>query len=332
MPAHVSRQRRWRVAALVVLVVAGVGIAVGVRGRRRPSRPRRRSARWSARRTRSRPPGTARASPRRGAPSPGFLVLTNTTARTVTADITATSDSGATADTTAAVPAHGVVTRPSRARIGLLGVRDRHHVGRGCGGHPDGERLFGLVTGSVPDHDLGPVVFRRWLDRGGQHALHIAAESHLDAGRGGSQLRDAGWHGPSDQLSGDRAPAGSGGGGERGVGGAADQHRQHHRQRADRPGRRVEVQGMVGAGATSGGLAWCLGSPPRRPMGLPQAQEVAGGNAKSMSSTPGHHGGGHGAVPVAVRAVGPAHGQGRSGNDVGDLPRARTRSPPVRRM
>ena len=32
MPAHVSRERRWRVAALVVLVVAGVGIAVAVRG------------------------------------------------------------------------------------------------------------------------------------------------------------------------------------------------------------------------------------------------------------------------------------------------------------
>src|ERR1700722_1827702 len=110
MPAHVSRQRRWRVAALVVLVVAGVGIAAAVRGAPAPvaaapapsavvGAPDAESSAWYC-------TGQSTAA---GA-SPGFLVLTNTTARPVTAAITATSDSGATADTTAAVPAHGVVT------------------------------------------------------------------------------------------------------------------------------------------------------------------------------------------------------------------------------
>ena len=71
--------------------------------------------------------------------SPGFLVLTNTTAKPVTADITATSDSGATAHTAAAVPARGVVAPAiPDAVVGVVGVRDRHHLGWRRGGHPDG--------------------------------------------------------------------------------------------------------------------------------------------------------------------------------------------------
>ena len=108
-PAHVSRERRWRVAALVVLVVAGVGIAVGVRGAPAPvaaapipstlvGAPDAESSAWYC-------TGQSVA----GGVSPGFLVLTNTTAKSVTVDITATSDSGATAHTAAAVPAYGVI-------------------------------------------------------------------------------------------------------------------------------------------------------------------------------------------------------------------------------
>ena len=108
-PAHGSRERRWRVAALVVLVVAGVGIAVGVRGAPAPvgaapipsalvGAPDAESSAWYC-------TGQSMA----GGVSPGFLVLTNTTSKSVTADITATSDSGATAQTAAAIPAYGVV-------------------------------------------------------------------------------------------------------------------------------------------------------------------------------------------------------------------------------
>ena len=108
-PAHGAHERRWRVAALVILVIAGVGVAVGVRGTPQPvgaaatpsvlvGAPDAESSAWYC-------TGQSTA----GGGSPGFLVLTNTTARPVTADITVTSDSGATAHTAAAVPAHGVV-------------------------------------------------------------------------------------------------------------------------------------------------------------------------------------------------------------------------------
>ena len=101
MPAHVSRQHRWRVAALVVLVIAGVGIAVGVRGTPAPvaaapapgslvGAPDAESSAWYC---------TGQSVT--GGVSPGFLVLTNTSSKSVTADITATSDSGATAHTAA---------------------------------------------------------------------------------------------------------------------------------------------------------------------------------------------------------------------------------------
>jgi hypothetical protein len=108
-PAHVSREHRWRVIALVVLVVAGVGIAVGVKGTPAPvgaapdpgalvGAPDAESNAWYC-------TGQSTA----GGVSPGFLVLTNTTAKPVTADITAISDSGATAHAAAAVPPRGAV-------------------------------------------------------------------------------------------------------------------------------------------------------------------------------------------------------------------------------
>ena len=108
-PAHVSRERRWRVAALVVLVIAGVAIAVSARGTPAPvgaapspaalvGAPDAESTAWYC-------TGQSTA----GGLSPGFLVLTNTTPRPVAADISVVSDSGATAHTAAAVPADGVV-------------------------------------------------------------------------------------------------------------------------------------------------------------------------------------------------------------------------------
>lgn len=109
-PAHVSREHRWRVVALVVLVVAGVGIAVGVRGTPAPvsapnpgalvGAPDAESTSWYC-------TGQSTA----GGTSPGFLVLTNTTAKPVTTDITAMSDTGATAHAATAVPPHGAVAR-----------------------------------------------------------------------------------------------------------------------------------------------------------------------------------------------------------------------------
>jgi hypothetical protein len=108
-PAHLTHERRWRVVALVVLVVAGVAVAAGVRGTPAPvgaagtpgalvGAPDAESSAWYC-------TGQATSS---GVAS-GFLVLTSTTPRPVTATITATTDSGATAHTTVAVPADGVV-------------------------------------------------------------------------------------------------------------------------------------------------------------------------------------------------------------------------------
>jgi Family of unknown function (DUF5719) len=108
-PAHLSRDHRWRVIALVVLVVAGVGIAIGVRGTPAPvgaspnpgalvGAPDAESTAWYC-------TGQSTA----GGVSPGFLVLTNTTTKAITADITAISDTGATAHAAAAVPPRGAV-------------------------------------------------------------------------------------------------------------------------------------------------------------------------------------------------------------------------------
>ena len=108
-PAHVSHERRWRVALLVVLVVVGVAVGVGVQGTPAPvgaapgpgslvGAPDAESTAWFC-------TGQTTAS---GA-SPGLLVLSSTTTRPVNASITTTTDSGATADTAVAVPAHGVV-------------------------------------------------------------------------------------------------------------------------------------------------------------------------------------------------------------------------------
>jgi hypothetical protein len=109
-PAHGSHERRWRVGALVVLVVAGVGIAVGVRGTPTPvgaaptpsalvGAPDAESSAWYC-------TGQSTA----GGAAPGSLVLTNTTARAVTATVTAVSDTGATGHTAVAVPPSGVVS------------------------------------------------------------------------------------------------------------------------------------------------------------------------------------------------------------------------------
>ena len=109
-PAHHNRERRWRVLALVVLVVAGVAVGEAVRGTPAPAgaapspsalvgAPDAESTAWYC---------TGQSAV--GGVSPGFLVLTSTTTQAVTATITAVSDTGATAHAGVAVPADGVAT------------------------------------------------------------------------------------------------------------------------------------------------------------------------------------------------------------------------------
>ncbi len=107
-PAHLSRERRWRVLALVVVVIAGVGIAAGTRGTAAPlgvpaapsvlvPAPDAESSAWYC-------TGQSTAS----GVSPGFLVLTNTSAAPASVTIMAVTDGGSSERTVVAVPAGGV--------------------------------------------------------------------------------------------------------------------------------------------------------------------------------------------------------------------------------
>ncbi len=109
-PAHHSSERRWVVLAVVVLVVAGVAVAAGARGTAAPaaapavpgalvSAPNAESSAWYC-------TGQSTGS----GIAPGFLILSNTTARPVAAAITAVSDAGASVHTAVDVPARAVVT------------------------------------------------------------------------------------------------------------------------------------------------------------------------------------------------------------------------------
>jgi len=109
-PAHHSSERRWVVLAVVVLVVAGVGIASRTRGSPAPgAAPAEPSALVSAPNAESSAWYCTGQSTGSGI-SPGFLILTNTTARSVAATITAVSDAGATVHTAVDVAAGSVAT------------------------------------------------------------------------------------------------------------------------------------------------------------------------------------------------------------------------------
>ncbi|MGD0748391.1 MAG: DUF5719 family protein [Acidimicrobiales bacterium] len=107
-PAHRSPERRWLVLALVVVVVVGVGVVAGVRGASTPpSAPATPSALVGAPDAESTAwycTGQSNAS----GLAPGFVVLTNTSARTVGAIVTAVTDSDAVVHTAVSVPARGV--------------------------------------------------------------------------------------------------------------------------------------------------------------------------------------------------------------------------------
>jgi uncharacterized protein DUF5719 len=107
-PAHHSPEPRWRILVFVVVVIAGVAVAVTTRGTPPPAAgsatpaalvgaPDAESSAWYC-------TGQSTAS---GA-SPGFVILTNTSARSVGANIVTVTDGGATQHTAVAVPPHGV--------------------------------------------------------------------------------------------------------------------------------------------------------------------------------------------------------------------------------
>ena len=289
MPAHVSRQRRWRVAALVVLVVAGVGIAVGVRGAPAPvaaapapsalvGAPDAESSAWYC-------TGQSTA----GGASPGFLVLTNTTARPVTAAITATSDSGATADTTAAVPAHGVVTPAVPALASGSWVSETVITSGG------GVAVTQTVRGSLgwSQAPCQTTTSAQWYFAGGSTAAANTLSISLLNPTSTPVVVDLSFVTPGGMVH----PINYQGiviqPGQMAAENVASEVQQINTVStivSARTGRVVasEVQGMVGAGATSGGLALVPGiATPQADWALPQAQEVAGGNSEVDVFNPG---------------------------------------------
>ena len=289
MPAHVSRQRRWRVAALVVLVVAGVGIAVAVRGAPAPvaaapapsalvGAPDAESSAWYC-------TGQSTA----GGASPGFLVLTNTTARPVAADITATSDSGATADTTATVPAHGVLAPAVPTLASGSWVSETVITAGG------GVAVTQTVKGSLgwSQAPCQTTTSAQWYFAGGSTAAANTLSVSLLNPTSTPVVVDLSFVTPAGMVH----PINYQGivlqPGQVAAEDVASEVQQVNTVStivSARTGRVVasEVQGMVGAGATSGGLALVPGvATPQAHWAIPQAQEVAGGNSEVDVFNPG---------------------------------------------
>jgi hypothetical protein len=289
MPVHVSRERRWRVATLAVLVIAGVGIAVGVRGAPAPvaaapapsalvGAPDAESSAWYC-------TGQSVA----GGGSPGFLVLTNTTAGTVTADITATSDSGATADTTAAVPAHGVVTPAVPALVSGSWVAETVITSGG------GVAVTQTVKGSLgwSQAPCQTTTSARWYFAGGSTAAADTLSVSLFNPTSTPVVVDLSFVTPAGMVH----PINYQGivlqPGQVAAENVASEVQQIHTVStivSARTGRVVasEIQGIVGSGSTSGGLALVPGvATPQADWAIPQAQEAPGGSSEVDVFNPG---------------------------------------------
>jgi Family of unknown function (DUF5719) len=109
-PAHHSREPRWRILLVVAVVVAGVAIAAGARGTPTSlappaspaalvSAPNAESSVWYC---------TGQTTSAGGAP--GFLVMSNTLTRPVSATVTTVTDAGSLARTAVSIPARAVAT------------------------------------------------------------------------------------------------------------------------------------------------------------------------------------------------------------------------------
>ena len=272
-----------------MLVVAGVGIAVAVRGAPAPvaaapapsalvGAPDAESSAWYC-------TGQSTA----GGASPGFLVLTNTTARPVAADITATSDSGATADTTATVPAQGVLTPAVPALASGSWVSETVITAGG------GVAVTQTVKGSLgwSQAPCQTTTSPQWYFAGGSTAAANTLSVSLLNPTSTPVVVDLSFVTPAGMVH----PINYQGivlqPGQVAAEDVASEVQQVNTVStivSARTGRVVasEVQGMVGAGATSGGLALVPGvATPQAHWAIPQAQEVAGGNSEVDVFNPG---------------------------------------------
>jgi hypothetical protein len=288
-PAHVSREHRWRVIALVVLVVAGVGIAVGVKGTPAPvgaapnpgalvGAPDAESSAWYC-------TGQSTA----GGVSPGFLVLTNTTSKPVTADITAISDSGATAHAAAAVPPRAAVA-PAIPALSS-GSWESETVITSGGGVAVTQTISNVLGWSQAP--CQSTTSDQWYFAGGStaaaNALYVSLLNptstpvvvDLSFVTSGGTVHPINYQGivlPAGQVAVEN------------VTNEVQQISTVSTVVTTRTGRVVasEVQGIVGAGGTSGGVSLIPGAMAAQPhWAIPQAQEVPGGSTEIDVFNPG---------------------------------------------
>jgi len=122
-PAHRTSQHRWRVVAVVVIVIAGVGVLAATYGAATPqslatpasqvSSPDAESSAWYCAGQ-----GTSANA------ASGQILLTNTTGRAVAGNVTTVSDAGAAVRTAVAIPPHSVVSPTLQAPLSGSWVSD----------------------------------------------------------------------------------------------------------------------------------------------------------------------------------------------------------------
>ncbi|HEY1733958.1 MAG TPA: DUF5719 family protein, partial [Acidimicrobiales bacterium] len=111
-PAHHTPEPRWRILLFVVLVIAGVSVAVTARGTTAPTVAAAAPTSLVGARDAESSAWYCTGQSTTAGVAPGFLVLTNTATRAVSATIASVTDSGATQRAAVVVPAGGVVVPP----------------------------------------------------------------------------------------------------------------------------------------------------------------------------------------------------------------------------
>lgn len=288
-PAHQTHERRWRVGLLVAVVIVGVAIGVGVRGTPAPSSaapspsalvgaPDAESTAWYC-------TGQSTA----GGVAPGTLVLSNTTSNTVTAAITATSDSGAYANTAVAVPAHSVVA-PAESALSS-GSWESETVTTSGGG---------LAVSQTVQNTLGwsqapcqSTAASQWYFPGGSTAAANSLYVSLLNPTSTPVVVDLSFVTPAGVVhpinyQGIVLPAGQVA--VENVTAEVQDVSTISTEVSTRTGRVIasEVQEIVDAGLTSGGIAIVPGAPtPQSHWFIPLAQETSGGTSEIDIFNPG---------------------------------------------
>ena len=307
--------------ALVVLVIAGVGVAVGVRGTPAPvGRGGERRARWSARPTRSRPPGTAPGSRPRRACRPASSCSPTRRPDPSRPTITAVTDSGATAHTAVAVPARGVVAPPIPALSS--GSWESETVITSGGGVAVTQAVHSSLGWSQAP--CQSTTSAQWYFAGGSTAAANPLYVSLLNPTSTPVVVDLSFMTPAGTVhpinyQGIVLPAG-----QVAVENVAsevqnDRHHQHGRRDPDRARRRLGGAGARGcrAGRRAASRSCRASMAPQSHWAIPQAQEVRAAPPRSTSSTRDGHRDGDGAAPPALGPAGTADRQGPARHDLG---------------